>query len=207
MFSRFLIDKFKKRADNKVKADYPISARGYFVNNQRNAADTEKRIVHQMWLTIRDVCITVLIMGFLLGFVASPFVVTGESMEPTYHNGDLLFVCKLFYTPSSGDIVTAKAEGIKVVKRVIGTSGDRIVINYVTNTITINDKVLVEPYLGEIMENKNNGQADIVEYIVPKNYVFLLGDNRNASRDSRQFGFVHTDDVIGTPLLYIPRSN
>lgn len=130
-------------------------------------------------------------------------------MYPTYNNNDNLLMWKLCYTPSSNDIVVCDSdvgeEGY-IIKRCIATEGDVVTINYDTNTVTVNGNTLNEFYLAEtdmdeVMSDYDNYDegTSIYVYNVPKNKIFVMGDNRNISLDSRNstVGFIDVDDVEG----------
>ena len=134
-------------------------------------------------------------------FIAFP-TVYGHSMEPNYYAGDVLYMDKTAY--KSGDInrfdvVVAKADGLLIIKRIIGLPGEKIYIDKEGN-IYINDEILKEKYGREII--KDAGIAG-KEYEIPEDSVFLMGDNRNASDDSRVFGAVKTNDILGRCNKYL----
>jgi len=124
-----------------------------------------------------------------------PMRVDGHSMEETLSNNDLVIVYKLG-TKSKvyerGDIIVAKIDGLdghqKVVKRIIGIQGDHIVID--KGVITINGQEIQEPYVSSMA-------MDAVDLFVPKNSYYLLGDNRLESADSRSFGCIKKEAIVG----------
>lgn len=122
-------------------------------------------------------------------FVEITFV-SGKSMSPTFETGDILLV-KKWAIPQNEDIVTAyiKELDIVVVKRVIGSEGDRIRI--AESAIYRNEKLL-KRFIGYERQDHNT-----IELTVPKGYVFLLGDNWKISIDSRDFGCVPIDAIKG----------
>lgn len=133
-------------------------------------------------------------------FVAQPTRVDGTSMEPTLHSEERLIIEKVsyrFHPPARGDIVVFRLPGREhdpLIKRVIGLPGDHIVIS--DGLIRINGRQLDEPYLtGRLTP----GDLEIVQ--VPPGEVFVLGDNRGASNDSRFFGTVPQRDLVGRAWL------
>lgn len=119
--------------------------------------------------------------------------VTGNSMEPTYKNGDILLVCK-WRSPKSGDIVTAYINDLErvVVKRVVGKPGDWI--RYTTKGIYRNG----EPVQTD--RNPKKQETELCEVFIPEGYIFLLGDNWKHSFDSRNFGCIPIDAVRGVVI-------
>jgi signal peptidase I len=139
------------------------------------------------------------ILAFLIiTFVAQSFVVDGQSMEPTLHDGERLFVNKFiyrFHPPERKDIIVFAphgAPGKKYIKRVIGLPGETI---YIRGAVTyINGEPFQEDYLNEQM------LGEFGPYQVPEESVFVMGDNRNHSADSRfpmYVGFVSYKSISG----------
>ncbi len=129
------------------------------------------------------------------------FNVEGPSMRPTLENGDKVVVSTIGYKPKSGDvIVLSGTDGLKkpIVKRVIAVAGDVVDINFTTGVVTVNGKE--ESYSDEL----TNQQADIAFPItVPEGTVFVLGDNRDVSLDSRssRVGCVDERMIVGKVLF------
>ena len=126
-------------------------------------------------------------------------VVNGDSMEPTYTQGDIIFV-KIGKTPQRGDIVVidSKAIGGRIVKRVIAvegdtvqTDGEAIVIEKAEEAIWVNGVILEEKYIKEPYAMED------VFLTVPDKSIYVMGDNRNHSRDSRIIGAVSIAEVVG----------
>jgi len=135
----------------------------------------------------------------LFTFVARTAVVSGDSMNPTYHDGDRMIISALGFKPSYGDVVVfAEADGSEenLIKRVIATEGQTIDIDYDSGKVTVDGTVLDEPYIAEPTNEKG---ADKLPATVPAGHVFVMGDNRNHSRDSRftSVGMVDTRLILG----------
>ena len=131
-------------------------------------------------------------------FVAQPTLVRGYSMEPTLHQEERLLVEKVsyrFHAPQRGDIVVLKVaqEPIPLVKRVIGLPGETVEIRQ--GKVYVNGQHLDEPYLRQVPYGNMPARP------VPAGSIFVLGDNRNNSNDSRYFGVVPLDDVVGKAWL------
>lgn len=139
-------------------------------------------------------------------FVVQPTRVEGTSMEPTLHTGQRLVIEKVSYhlhPPAYGDIVVLKLEGREhtpLIKRVIATSGDVVAIR--NGHVYLNGQMVQESYLDQITV------GELSSMVVPDGYLFVLGDNRGASNDSRHFGMVPVDNVVGRAIAsYWPPSD
>ena len=124
--------------------------------------------------------------------------VTGESMSPTLNNDELI-ICNKRSNFKSGDIVAFYFNNKILLKRVIGTAGDVIDISE-DGTVYVNGVILDEPYLSE----KAFGECDIeLPYQVPDNRVFVMGDHRSVSIDSRSssVGCIADEYIIGKVIL------
>ena len=121
-------------------------------------------------------------------------VVSGRSMEPALSQGDLVVV-KMGVMPQRGDIavIDSKVLHKRIIKRVIAVEGDTVTVS--DGEMRINGRVLEETYVKEPYEHISDF------FIVPPQSVYVLGDNRNFSRDSRMIGFIPMKEVTGV-LIY-----
>ena len=131
-------------------------------------------------------------------FLAQATYVHGHSMEPSLYTDQRLIVEKVSYRlhpPHRGDIVVVDVDtsDVPLIKRVVGLPGETVVIR--ESGVMIDGVPLQEDYLSDI------SQRDYGPTIVPAEHVFVLGDNRNASNDSRYFGAVSFDRIIGRAWL------
>lgn len=154
------------------------------------------------WLQALVMVLVALILIFT--FVGRIIGVVGSSMYPTLHDGDLLLLQSIGYTPKQGDVVVLTkefdaADG-PIVKRVIATGGQHVVIDYDAGTVTVDGEVLDEPYINEFMVDP--GMDSIHDVVVPEGSIFVMGDNRNHSSDSRNvtLGTVDERYVLGRAL-------
>lgn len=156
---------------------------------------------------IKALIIALLLAVLIRFFFFAPIVVEGQSMMPTLHHSDRMIVNKIGYTisePDRFDIVVFHATEEKdYIKRVIGLPGDTIV--YDNDILYINNEPYDEPYLDEL-KNQLGGskltydftlQEVTNEVSVPEGYLFVMGDNRQHSLDSRDIGLIPIDEVVG----------
>ena len=148
----------------------------------------------------------ILILFSGIGAEVNPYtqyVAEGPSMEPTISPGDKLRVDKEYYKTNSferGDIVVFfTPSGEQYFKRVIGLPGESVKIQ--NDKLYINDQIQDEPYIQEEIKNRHKVgdryTLDFAEQKVPKHAIFVLGDNRSNSLDSRSFGTIKIEKVIG----------
>ena len=170
---------------------------------------------------LEPIAIAILIALFIRTFVVQAFKIPSSSMEPTLQVGDHLLVNKFIYgirfpfigtkyfqfkTPQRGDIIVfvyPKDRSKDFIKRVIGTEGEKVQI--IRNKIYINNQLIDDPW------GRYDERAPSSRYLqpmeifgpvtVPVNSVFVLGDNRDNSQDSRFWGFVNVNEVKGKALI------
>ncbi|MGF2615630.1 signal peptidase I [Rossellomorea vietnamensis] len=170
---------------------------------------------NELWEWTKALLIAVGLAALIRYFLFTPIVVDGLSMMPTLHNGDRMIVNKLSYSvgqPDRFDIIVFHAPEQKdYIKRVIGLPGDTV--EYKDDVLYINGEAYDEPYLEEYKEQIDGGllteDFTLIEKIgqetVPENTLFVMGDNRRFSKDSRHIGVVEVDEVIGsTNVIYWP---
>lgn len=133
-----------------------------------------------------------LVLALIITQIISPVTVSGTSMYPTLNEGEKLIAYKLGDNYERGDIIVFKPTDDYTkfyIKRVIGLPNDVIEIK---NGVTyINDVILREPYVLDI------GEFNMDKYRLKENEYFVMGDNRNNSRDSRYFGPIPVDSIYG----------
>lgn len=149
---------------------------------------------------IKDIIIA-LVVVLIISACVKPTIVSGQSMDDTLHNGNYLIVNKLAYKfgePERGDIIvfdSGDEEHELWVKRVIGLPGD--VIKTDGKTLYINDAKASEPYI----KKGTVAQGEMQTWIVPEGAIFVMGDNRNNSTDSRIIGCVEESAVLGKAVV------
>ncbi len=194
------------------------------MNEQNNKEQTAKKqgkgdaqlaVFDYVELFVFTVAAVILLLTFCLRIC----VVSGPSMNNTLINGERLLVSDLFYTPERGDIVvihvtseTNDTFNEAIVKRVIATEGEFVRIDYAAKKVYVSDdavftedEVLREKYIINGKPNYLDASKDVYEYEVPEGHLFVLGDNRPVSADSRYsvVGFVDERSVLGKVLFRI----
>jgi len=151
---------------------------------------------------------TLIVFFIITTFIFRTVEVQGHSMNPTLVDGERIFVWQLFYAPRTSDVIVLEhTDGNLHVKRIIGVPGDRV--DYINGELTVNGRIISETYvLNEVSLNGftfeqvcriNN--ADARCDVIPDGYFLVLGDNRNRSGDSREYGLVHISQIMGRVTL------
>ena len=189
------MDEKKKKRTKRVKAE-----------KKKEKPSAEIRARRETYDWIQSLISALLICVLVFVFVLRIMDVHGTSMFPTLSNGDKVLVSDLFYEPARGDIVVFKKasydDNKALVKRVIAVEGDVVNIDFERGIVYVNGEAVEEDYIDVLTTTK-------IDFIgpqtVPKNCLFVMGDNRNASTDSRdkRIGMVDKRLVIGKVLLMV----
>ena len=153
------------------------------------------------WVEMFALYFAIGLILILLFFKHSPVV--GSSMYPTLNEGDVLIVSTFNYTPKPGDIIVCQSESYgldtPLVKRVIAAEGQTVTIDYESWTVTVDGVKLDEDYVNKTLDPMNPSNFLDTTFTVPENHIFVMGDNRNASTDSRdaRIGFIDERYVLG----------
>jgi signal peptidase I len=195
------------------------------VNEEENTDKTDEKKPSQLLTSMLDFVeiFTLSIVAVLLvfSFAFRLCRVDGDSMNNTLLNNEMLVTTDLFYTPKQGDVVVFHLSNDfyaqPLVKRVIATEGQTVMIDFTEGRIYVDGKEMNDPYafidggqyairysFNQSYIHKENGKV-YFEATVPKGKIFVLGDNRNHSSDSRAstVGFVDVDCVLGKALFRI----
>ncbi|WP_010676729.1 signal peptidase I [Bacillus timonensis] len=165
---------------------------------------------NEIWEWIKAIFIAIVIAFIVRMFFFTPAVVEGASMQPTLQDQNRMIVTKIG-EPKRFDLVVFHATEEKdYIKRVIGLPGDRI--EYKDDTLYINGKPYDEPYLDkgkkEVIDGPLTYSFTLMETpvggdVVPEGHLFVIGDNRRNSMDSRHIGAIPMDKVVGTTNIVI----
>ena len=160
--------------------------------------DLQLRLDLYDWIQSLMVALVICIALFI--FVVRVIDVSGSSMWPTLKNGDKMIVSNLFYKPKYGDVIVFKTDRYDpnkaLVKRVIATEGQEVSLDFDRGVVYIDGSPIEEDYIAELTTTK----LDFIgPQTVPEGCIFVMGDNRNASTDSRkkEIGMVDERMILG----------
>ena len=161
----------------------------------------------ELYQNVRTLATVLAALILIFTFVVRIIMVSGPSMENTLQNGDAMVVWSLGYTPNQGDVVVLTQplyQDDSIVKRVIATGGQTVDIDYDANTVSVDGVVLQEDYIKEAMRVPSYGTVNS-HITVPEGCLFVMGDNRNESADSRYptIGIIDQRCVIGKAVAVI----
>jgi signal peptidase I len=167
--------------------------------NQMNTAHTPS-FLSQIYQCILLAGLALASYWFISHFVLQSVQVVGPSMNPTLHNADHYFLNRWLYyvhPPKHSDIVVIKdpTDGLYVVKRIIATPGDSIYFK--NGRVFVNGKELNEPYLTPGVKTFTGKRVNDQLILCGKDQYFVMGDNRNCSMDSRTYGPVQRQNILG----------
>lgn len=162
------------------------------------------------WLQMFLGCVVAAVV--LFNCVARLTRVDGGSMDTTLQHGEIMLIWSLGYTPKQGDIVVLNKTSVllpdwteprAIVKRVIATGGQTVDVDYSTGAVYVDGRPLDEPYLHEEMRRPGAPSMQETHWEVPEGSIFVMGDNRNYSTDSRDslLGAIDTDYILGKAIL------
>lgn len=168
------------------------------------AVEPPKASSVRVFMDLLETLLLALVLFLGINLITSRIRVDGPSMEPTLYNNEMVLVNRLAYKwakPRLGEVIVfrfPRNPSQEYIKRVIGGPGDEV---YITNKqVFVNGKLLDEPYVAEPMK-------DYGTWRVPENSLFVMGDNRNESSDSRDWDFVPLENIVGKALVvYWPPS-
>ncbi|MGN7760417.1 signal peptidase I [Paenibacillus sp. 22594] len=167
---------------------------------------------------IKAIAIALILVILIRWLLFKPFIVDGPSMQPNFHTGERVIVNEILYdirSPQRGEVIVfhVPSEGKDFIKRVIGVAGDTVKVE--GDVVTVNGEPVNETYIkgaidqahnnNALYNNKNFPNEDFTDGTVPKGHVFVMGDNRSDSTDSRMIGYVPLGDIVGrADLIFWP---
>jgi signal peptidase I len=160
---------------------------------------------------IKTVVVVIILALIIRLFIIQPFIVEGQSMEPSFKNNDYLITEKITYkfrAPERGEVIIFHPPGnpsVNYIKRVVGLPGDTITIQ--DGSVYINGKQILEPYLNSNKETKSSS-SEKYTLTLKENEYYVLGDNRTQSRDSRELGPIPSANIVSRIWVrLLPLSN
>ena len=187
----------------------PVKAKTKKKKKKRN---TEARTIHlkksagtaSLYDWIHSLVFAVAVVVILLTFFLRLVDVSGTSMVPTLLHQDKVIVTNFWYNPQDGDIVVI-SHGAEysdpIIKRVIATEGQKLDIDFESGEVKVDGELLDEPYI----QGFTHAEDGEIPEVVPEGKIFVMGDNRGVSLDSRskEIGLIDKDDVIGKAQLVV----
>ena len=190
-----LEQQYRTRQDARREHDFR-----YDIKNSLNTRERRRGAVAEVYEWVESCVIAVGVILLVFAFAALTATVSGPSMLPTLHDGDRLLLVQAGYRdPQYGDVVVvdrSQRGEPPIIKRVIGRAGDEIDIDFETGQVRRNGRALDEPYLYEPTLTRRDVEFPVT---VPEGSVFVMGDNRNHSADSRtrEIGMIDLRRVMG----------
>lgn len=162
-----------------------------------------KKIILKVFEYVSFICNILIVLSIISLFIITPTSVSGSSMNPTYNDDDKVLIWHLNYNVVRDDVVVIETTLVQdvqfIIKRVVGVYGDNV--EYINGFLYINGKQIQEMDLETfqmcLTDKANNTKLDYI----PEGYCIALGDNRSNSLDSRVFGLVKNEDVIGKAIF------
>lgn len=171
-----------------------------------------KQFIDRFWLIVKYMIAAGLLALLIRGFLLIPMPVSGNSMDDTLSQGDMLLVERISKIRRFDVIVFKRPDGTTYVKRVIGLPGESV--SYRNDQLYVNGKKVEEPFLDDNLKKDDESipytyDFDFKELMgvskLGKDSYFVIGDNRRLSKDSRSFGAVSADEILGKGrFVYYP---
>jgi len=187
--------------ENKIE-NYPPEITPETLVEENDATEEQKSGFFRFLIDVLETLVLSVLLFLAINAISARIRVDGSSMEPSLQSGEFVIVNRLAYKlgePESGDVVVFHFPGDpgqEYIKRLIGLPGDAVRVS--SGTVYINDQALDEPYIAANPRYQGS-------WNVPENHIFVLGDNRNNSSDSHNWGSVPMENVIGEAFfIYWP---
>lgn len=166
---------------------------------------TKVSFVDELLDWLKTICKTFVLVILVFTFIARTARVEGGSMEPTLIEDDFLILWSLGYNPSQGDIIAANCNGLSkvIVKRIIAVGGQEINIDFEEGKVYVDGELFEVDGLANITTDRESNYNYPIT--VPEGKYFVMGDNRQASTDSRSslVGLIDRDDILGKAVLRV----
>jgi signal peptidase I len=179
---------------------------------QEQTMEKSNPLKNEAWEWVKALLIAAALVFFIRWLVFAPFIVEGPSMEPNFRTGERLIVSKFIYylhKPQRGEVVVFHATKDKdYIKRVIALPGETVRVE--GDKLYVNNQLLDEPYLKQALNDAAKkgipyNTRNYPEKKVADGTVFVMGDNRSNSADSRDIGFIEYDKIVGrADLIFWP---
>ena len=164
-----------------------------------------QRGIESVYEVLKTIAVVLFFAFIIRAFVFQPFVVEGSSMVPTFHDRDYLIVNKYDYRfnqPQRGDVIVFKSPTIpntNFIKRIIGKPGELVKVE--NGKVFVNGTQLSEPYINQ--ETPDTTQSVTIERFLKADEYWVMGDNRNHSSDSREWGPLQKSAIIGKAWITV----
>jgi signal peptidase I len=177
--------------------------------NERNDKSTKKGN-NEMLEWLKAIIIAVILVFLIRWLLFKPFIVDGPSMKPNFHTGERLIVNEILYDirePEKDEVIVfhVPSEGRDFIKRVIAVAGDTVKVE--GDIVYVNGEPIDEPYIQAEIDSRQSQNlqyndkdfpnSNYPDGKVPEGHIFVMGDNRSNSTDSRMIGYVPLEDIIG----------
>ncbi len=210
------LDIYPKKRRKKVKYEQRESfSESQYTNNNAEGGTKAKSFLPNLFEWLDVIVISVIAVVIIFTFLFRIVSIDGDSMLNTLHHEEKVVISNLFYTPKRGDIVVISRnngnadindeKSQPIIKRVIATEGETVYIDFALGVVYVDGKLLSEPYAREPIHMSGDVTFPVR---VPENCVFVLGDNRNASSDSRfsdlgDNGMVNEKYILGKAVFRV----
>lgn len=166
-----------------------------------NLKAPESSLTSELYEWAESIAFALAIIVLIFTFFIRPVGVSGFSMQNTLQNGDKVLISNINYTPKQGDIIvlSTKAVDDPIIKRVVAVGGQTVSIDYSKNKVYVDGKEFDAPIKEAMTESMSGRPMLKLPVKVPAGCVFVMGDNRNDSFDSRfaEIGIINDKDIIG----------